>query len=535
MRPVIPLRRGQTLTVGQNNCDFNANTSSTPITDAINFVTDATDAKEYILLLHPGTYIENVVMKDYVHITGLGGAFDTIITSVSGTTVTFPSNRSYLGRVVVDSSPTANGAKAIDAPNGGSHTCFFVGFFQTSATNDITGTLLEASNGATFTFTESIGIYTMTGSGGGANTHDVIKINDTSSLRYFRSDALASVGDVDDTINLLNWDSTGSLEILTTLFQSTSTNGAYSGTSNLFKFTKSPSRTSIKGSEYINTSSGNGTGNIFNIDSTTNDAVVDIANNDIDVTGFATNYLATVATGDTLNINGNDIVAADGTTGAGVVNFFNTSADGQLEISGGAEFAIGTTNVWHAMSTLSTDIASETTLYAGSTGAITDTADNGGVLRVTDVDHGLTTGDCITLVGMGDPVHDGVTSVTVINSSTFDADNITYNSINDTGTWHKGAYIQVNKRGRYQLNWSFSMASAGNNKVFDFTAFKNCSVIPITTRDRKFGTAGDVGIGHGGGNFVLEKDDKIWFGFRNTTDATNITLSAGTVYLTKIS
>jgi hypothetical protein len=184
------------------------------------------------------------------------------------------------------------------------------------------------------------------------------------------------------------------------------------------------------------------------------------------------------------------------------------------------------------MSTLTTNSAENVTLQAGSTGSITVFADaGGGQVTVTSAAHGLSEDDYITIAGTTN--YNGVFQATNVTTDTFEITD-TWVADDATGTWHRGSYLEIQHRGRYRLEWSFSMASAGSNKTFDFTLFNGTTEISEARRQRKFSAAGDVGIGAGNTTGFLERGDRVWYGFRNITDANNITLSAGTVNANKI-
>ena len=196
---------------------------------------------------------------------------------------------------------------------------------------------------------------------------------------------------------------------------------------------------------------------------------------------------------------------------------------------------INTTDVYHAiLGLLEGGANSAFTYQASSVGTITDTADNGGVLRVTDAGHGLTTGDYVTLNGMGDVNHNGVTRVTVIDENTFDCDDIAYNSIEDTGSWQKGANLTVNAGygGVYSIDYSFSASVAVASKNIRIEPYKNASAIDESACERLFNNTG-YGNSGSGGIVSLTTGDKIWLACRNTTDAQDVIIEHGNIHLSK--
>ena len=187
---------------------------------------------------------------------------------------------------------------------------------------------------------------------------------------------------------------------------------------------------------------------------------------------------------------------------------------------------INTTSVYHALRGFSAgSILDGITFGAGSTGAITDTASNGGVLRCTDVGHGLTTGDYLTLTGMGDALHDGTTQVTVIGVDTFDCDDISWNSDADTGTWYQGSYLEIDEGngGSFHVTWGMSASVAVANKTFKFELVKNTTDLDEFAAERKFGST-DLGVLGGSGQAELSEGDRLWMQVKNTSDTTNFTI-----------
>ncbi len=164
------------------------------------------------------------------------------------------------------------------------------------------------------------------------------------------------------------------------------------------------------------------------------------------------------------------------------------------------------------------------TFLASATGVITDTENNGGVLRCTDAAHGLTTGQYVTLHGMGDSDHDSDTRVTVISASVFDCDDIAYNSADDTGKWTRGSSLTVNTggAGNYQLSYSASVRAEDNGKRFKIELVKNTSHLDESATWRKIANGNDVGNLASGCTEYLADGDVIWVQVKNTDDASDL-------------
>jgi hypothetical protein len=175
------------------------------------------------------------------------------------------------------------------------------------------------------------------------------------------------------------------------------------------------------------------------------------------------------------------------------------------------------------------------TFLESANGEITDTADNGGVLRVTDVGHGLTTGQAVTLNGMADVLHVGTTVVTVITEDVFDADDITYNSDNDTGFWQRGTSLTVlaGYGGTFTAMFSESFLSAANNKNFKFELVRITDEVDEFAAERKVAIVGDLGNLASAGFLVVGGEDTIWMQVMGTTDDTNFTIRHGNIHIHK--
>lgn len=196
---------------------------------------------------------------------------------------------------------------------------------------------------------------------------------------------------------------------------------------------------------------------------------------------------------------------------------------------------INTANVYHAVTGFSEgSVDSAATFTASATGSITDTADNGGVLRCTDAAHGLTTGQFITLNGMGDAAHNGVTEVTVIDSDTFDAEDITYNSDNDTGEWQRGSSVTIKSGfgGAFNGGFSITGAAAAANKNFKFEVYGGTTPFDEFAVEALFPNSNYNNVSSGGiGN--LPAGTVMWVAVKNTTDTANITIEHANLHMKK--
>lgn len=199
---------------------------------------------------------------------------------------------------------------------------------------------------------------------------------------------------------------------------------------------------------------------------------------------------------------------------------------------------INAVNQYHAVYGFSEGVhtSAGVTFGAGATGSITDTADASTVLRCTSVGHGLTTGQYVTLTGMGDALHVGTSRVTVVDVDTFDCDDITYNSIDDTGFWSRGSSltVQTGFGGFYQVTFSASIASFGINKDYKFEAIVNATSFDEIVIERKISTASDLGAISTSGPILLSGGDVLWMKVENTLDTSDLLIEHANMHMHRI-
>ncbi len=165
------------------------------------------------------------------------------------------------------------------------------------------------------------------------------------------------------------------------------------------------------------------------------------------------------------------------------------------------------------------------TFVGGANGAITDTANNSGTLRITDVAHGLTTGDIVTVNGLATASQNGLTTITRIDDDTFDCQNLSFATIDETGTWQMGAYLltPTGGAGDYRIQMSSSVLSSSANKTFTMQGMVNRDEDDGLFAEVRLASA-DVSNMSFGGIHTLATADRIWICINGLTDGTNITL-----------
>ncbi len=315
----------QVVTVAKSGADY------TTIQGAIDSITDNATGKRYVVLIYPGTYTENVTMEEYVSLVGLDHE-STRITSASGTTLTAPPGTSDAGlyNLAILSTPTADGAICFVMTAGeiDAYDCYFK---MTSTNNGVEGNIV-AQSGGELEFNACAFKYNLDGSSAGAATHSTIGISGNSEYHLYACELDVDVDDVDDTIVGINEVAASTNEgvVKGCIMHLDANHAAYSGTAGMLYFHGAGVHKTMEDNHVGTYSAGNGTAYGAYMDTSAGGGEIHSTGNRIHVTGFANNYGANVAAGDTWVSHFDDVVAALGTTGAGTFTTVQSPADGVL-------------------------------------------------------------------------------------------------------------------------------------------------------------------------------------------------------------
>jgi len=176
----------QTVTVAKSGGNF------TTIQGAINAIVDAAAAKKYTILIFPGIYTENVVMKDYVSLNGMAGARGAVeITNNAGTVLTAGTGSNAVVRNIKLN--VTGTAEAVNLPVG--MTTKWIQFWNCSIESNYGahGDDLITMNSGHLQVINSVIAYRSTG---GANAHRLLNVVGASTQVYVINSLVQT--DIDD-------------------------------------------------------------------------------------------------------------------------------------------------------------------------------------------------------------------------------------------------------------------------------------------------------------------------------------------------
>lgn len=168
------------------------------------------------------------------------------------------------------------------------------------------------------------------------------------------------------------------------------------------------------------------------------------------------------------------------------------------------------------------------TFNSGSNGAqiaITSVADagSGNILVTTDVSHGLSVNDSVSQTGLADTNYVGI--FTVLSTPTLTTFTVTAPfTATGIGFMDAPAYLQVDDiaAGEYDISWSSNFSVIGTDITFKFFLHDGVNPIIGSSGKQKFGSNAAIKIVGRETKKLLSGGDRIFFGFENLTDTSNI-------------
>jgi hypothetical protein len=329
----------QVVTVAKSGGDF------TTIQGAIDSITDATTNKRYCVLVYPGDYAETITGKSYVELMGLAAREAVNITGATGPLYTFPNNEGHIFNLKFSLSPTTANQNILDVPatvvaRQIVSNCLFV---WTTA-SDINASVFDVNAGE-IEFINNRVIFTNTNTAAGAiRTQRIWDIDGDAIVDLYGNIIDVDIYDINDRVLVFDDASTtgGEIHIKENVVRVDSHNaGAYSGIVRFITYVGDTATLHVAHNFVELTSveaGGTGTSNFLRINSVGTGLIRSTANHVI-VEGFATNYWANVAAGDTVVSHFDNIVAVDGWMGAGTANYANSQSDGAISVTAGMDVA----------------------------------------------------------------------------------------------------------------------------------------------------------------------------------------------------
>ncbi len=308
----------------------------TVIQDAVDSISVG-DGEKYVVVVYPGVYEENVVLKDGVNLYGVNGGSGVKIFSNNGTVVDLGSGNSHLENLLVFSN--ASSFVQVVRADGGMHILSRVKIQANFSNNhgvlvNLTNSVLYFRNGCNFDLNE-------VGNAGGENT--IIKLNGGSTL-YLSDTNINSVisgGALGDSLIVLEDSRTsGKLNInginVYSEFSSNSVADMY-----FIRSSSGDCSSRIVGNEIkFITSGGNGSGQVYGLDSGGNSGCLDSEHNDFIIRGFNSSKFTNVSFGDVIDSRfdtlhfDNVVKVSDAIFGSGNTKYVTSPEKGDIQLSG---------------------------------------------------------------------------------------------------------------------------------------------------------------------------------------------------------
>ena len=326
--------------------DPGGNGQHTTIQAAIDSITDASPTNRYAIKVMPGTYTENIVLKDYVSLVGEPLRRTTKIYGTSGTLVTMPANEAHIFWIDMEMAPTATSDVMIDCTAGAGATGFYrienSDMTMTSAAA-IRPVLLKSDAGVGTYLINITATYTMTNTTVSSGIFTpILLVNDNNVFYLLRSIVRGYIGASNAALGLINDNSSGRFLAQIATLHAEFTNAsnpsicacyaAYGATN--------PQLKQLDVVVFEGVGNTNGTGYVAYVDSTSNDQIIDMSRNIISVDGFNTNGRYYVSTGDTLRAYFNktttivsDVISGTFERSGGIDSDGSTDYSGDINVS----------------------------------------------------------------------------------------------------------------------------------------------------------------------------------------------------------
>jgi len=311
----------------------------TTIQAAIDGIIDATANKRYCVIVYPGRYNEAITLTSFISIVGFCDCRKSVeIYHNTGPVITFPndaSNDAALANLWLNLTPTTDNRKVVDIPACSEVAIVNCRIEATSATNAVTGQLIDHSDG-TLRLVEDEFVYAYSGSAAGAQSHYGIELN--GSVTIYIQDCIFDylVGDEDDNSYLIyeNTSATVSSFIKDNNVDMVLSHGAPTGTMHFYQASGSGQDKYVQNNRIYVLLAGAANGSILRCNSLAGNSEVNSVGNFYRIEGGAGNYWAYFGAGDTCYSHFDQIEAVGGHVGAGNYEFVNSPTPGETRVTG---------------------------------------------------------------------------------------------------------------------------------------------------------------------------------------------------------
>jgi len=341
-----------------------ANGDYTSIQSAIDSITDATTDKPYVVKVYAGRYIENITLKDWVDLEGVGGQ-----SSIIDGTLTWPSTSntssgwSSLNNIGIETTASQND-KIISTEEGNHdiHNCYVYAYGE-----NVSWTQVQVSGGTLASYMSEFEYVAEGQVSGGSTPHMLFEIFG-GNVNIEHSETVMTTYDPYQKMFTVDIDG-GSGELIKFSWNDTEMHylgdDPYSGEVVFYECETSAITNEILSNQIhmTTTLSGGGTGVAYELN-TNGTSTLHSTSNRIKLANFDLAYMSNVKTNDEIISHFDDIVAPDQSIGAGTYTFVNSPADGILA----ASVLNGETNAIMTASSAGIIQGSNATITVGPTG-----------------------------------------------------------------------------------------------------------------------------------------------------------------------
>jgi len=314
--------------------------SSVSIQGVIDSITDASETNQYEIILYSGIYAENIVLKDWVYLSGITDSHDIILQANTGKLITWDNtgctngNSSGITNLRLTSTPTTSDVEIINS-SAGNHV---ISNCQIDVYPIATSmTVINISEGNT-TLSGCEFLFEQTGNATGINKQRCIIVRKNGSINIVSNSNIEMIiEDYDDSAVSVGVDASPVSELIIDaceIHMKSTNQTSFNGTWQAISVGSNTTKTNIQANHiHLNctSSAASSTGNAYCYKSHTGTgAVIHSTSNRIIIEGFPFSYFAYVNAPNIVISHFDDIVAIEEIIGTGNVTAVNSQANGEL-------------------------------------------------------------------------------------------------------------------------------------------------------------------------------------------------------------